>query len=52
MLTPEERQRIEDEERKRIAEEQYRAEVRTKLKQSSTSPPKPSLEKRVGRHFG
>ena len=31
MLTPEERQRIEDEERKRIAEEQYRAEVRGKL---------------------
>jgi hypothetical protein len=31
MLTPEERQRIEEEEGKRIAEEQYRAEVRAKL---------------------
>lgn len=31
MLTPEERQRIEAEERKKIAEEQYRAEVRSKL---------------------
>lgn len=47
MLTPEERQRIEDEERKRHAEEQYRAEVRTKLQQPSAStevpaPPKAS----------
>jgi hypothetical protein len=40
MLSPEERQRIEDEERKRIAEERYRAEVRAKLQQSE-SPPKP-----------
>jgi len=31
MLTPEERQRIEEEENKRMAEEQYRAEVRAKL---------------------
>ena len=35
MLTPEERQRIEDEERKRHAEEQYRAEVRANLQQQS-----------------
>jgi hypothetical protein len=34
MLTPEERQRIEEEERKRQAEEQYRAEVRAKLQSS------------------
>ena len=33
MLTPEEKQRIEDEERKRIAEEEYRAEVRANLRQ-------------------
>jgi len=38
MLTPEERQRIEDEERKRIAEEQFRAEVRAKL-QGDSAPP-------------
>ena len=31
MLTPEDRQRIEEEERRKIAEEQYRAEVRAKL---------------------
>jgi hypothetical protein len=47
MLTPEEKQRIEDEERKRIAEEQYRAEVRAKLQvrpppeaQAGSPPPK------------
>ena len=39
MLTPEERQRIEEEEGKRIAEEQYRAEVRSKLKGQSSPPP-------------
>jgi hypothetical protein len=39
MLTPEERQRIEDEERKRIAEEQYRAEVRAKLQSPQAAPP-------------
>ena len=33
MLTPEDRHRIEEEERKRQAEEQYRAEVRAKLEQ-------------------
>jgi hypothetical protein len=38
MLTPEERQRIEDEERKRIAEEQYRAEVRAKLQGGPPAP--------------
>lgn len=32
MLTPEERQRIEEEERRKLAEEQYRAEVRAKLR--------------------
>jgi hypothetical protein len=37
MLTPEEKQRIEDEERRRIAEEQYRAEVRARLQQPTTS---------------
>jgi len=42
MLTPEERQRIEQEERKRIAEEQYRAEVRSKLKDESSVPGKQS----------
>lgn len=41
MLTPEERQRIEDEERKRIAEEQYRAEVRAKLQQPQPYQPAP-----------
>ncbi len=34
MLTPEERQRIEEEERKRIAEAQYRAEIRARLLQA------------------
>ncbi|HYW38106.1 MAG TPA: emp24/gp25L/p24 family protein [Terriglobales bacterium] len=38
MLTPEERQRIEEEERKRIAEEHFRAEVRAKL-QGDSAPP-------------
>ena len=41
MLTPEERQRIEDEERKRIAEEQYRAEVRARFQQPQQYPPAP-----------
>ena len=41
MLTPEERQRIEDEERKRIAEEQYRAEVRARFQQPQQDPPAP-----------
>jgi hypothetical protein len=40
MLTPEGRQRIEEEERKRIAEEQYRAEVRSKLQGESGAPVK------------
>jgi S1-C subfamily serine protease len=31
-LTPEEKQRIDEEERRRLAEEQYRAEVRAKLR--------------------
>ena len=35
MLTPEEKARIEEEERKRHAEEQYRNQVRTGLRQSS-----------------
>jgi flagellar basal body-associated protein FliL len=38
MLTPEEKQGIEDEERKRIAEEQYRAEIRAKLQQVAPPP--------------
>lgn len=41
MLTPEERERIEDEERKRHAEEQYRAEVRSRL-QPVSPPPMPA----------
>jgi hypothetical protein len=41
MLTPEEKQRIEEEERKRYAEEQYRAQVRSQLQQPS-APPQPS----------
>lgn len=41
MLTPEERQRIEDEERKRIAEEQYRAEVRARFQQPQQYAPAP-----------
>jgi hypothetical protein len=40
MLTPEERQRIEEEELKRIAEEQYRAEVRAKLQGEHAAPVK------------
>jgi hypothetical protein len=53
MLTPEEKQRIEDEERKRIAEEQYRTEVRTKLQRVAAAPgaqagPPPSKR---SRHF-
>src|SRR6266852_2757269 len=38
MLTPEERQRIEMEERKRIAEEQYRAEVRARFQDERGAP--------------
>ena len=41
MLTPEERQRIEDEERKRIAEEQYRAEVRARFQPPQQYAPAP-----------
>ena len=40
MLTPEERERIEDEERKRIAEELYRAEVRARLQGEQAAPAK------------
>jgi len=42
MLTPEDRQKIEEEERQRIAEEQYRAEVRAKLQQEHGTPVKKS----------
>lgn len=42
MLTPEERQRIEEEERKRTAEEQYRAEVRARLQQAQPTPARAS----------
>jgi len=38
MLTPEERWRIEEEERRKLAEEQYRAEVRAKLQQQNVPP--------------
>jgi|SRR5471030_755930 hypothetical protein len=43
-LTPERRQQIEDEERQRLAEEQYRAQVRTNLSTSTgpSVPPSPS----------
>jgi hypothetical protein len=41
MLTPEEMARIEEDERKRHAEEQYRAEVRAKLGQPAQPPSKP-----------
>lgn len=46
MLTPEERLRIEDEERKRHEEEQYRAEVRARLQQTQPSavPASPAVE--------
>src|ERR1017187_8906584 len=40
MLTPEERQRIEEEERKRIAEQQYRGEVRARLQSEHGAPVK------------
>jgi hypothetical protein len=43
VLTPEEKQRIEDEEGKRAAEEQYRAEVRARLGERV-----PALESRPG----
>jgi ferric-dicitrate binding protein FerR (iron transport regulator) len=36
MLTPEEKQRIEEEERKRHAEEQYRAQIRSRLQRPAT----------------
>jgi hypothetical protein len=42
MLTPEERQRIEDEEKQRFAEEQYRAEVRARLQEPATPRPRTS----------
>jgi hypothetical protein len=38
-LTPEDKQRIEEEERKRAAEEQYRAEVRAKATGAKSSRP-------------
>jgi hypothetical protein len=38
-LTPEDRQRIEEEERKRLAEEQYRAQVRRELAASQAAAP-------------
>lgn len=41
MLTPEDRQRIEDEERKRVAEEQYRTEVRARFQQPQQYAPAP-----------
>src|SRR5258708_4934078 len=37
-LTPDEKKRIEEEESKRLAEEQYRAQVRTRLSEHSTKP--------------
>jgi hypothetical protein len=37
-LTPEEKQRIEEEEKRRLAEEWYRAEVRAQLQQTSEPP--------------
>jgi hypothetical protein len=47
MLTPEEKQRIEEEERKRHAEEQYRAQVRSQLQQptAAIAPPQQSPAK-------
>jgi hypothetical protein len=44
MLTPEEKQRIEEDERKRHAEEQYRAQIRSQLQQpaAASSPAQPS----------
>jgi site-specific recombinase XerD len=45
MLTPEDRQRIEDEERKRIAEEQYRGEVRAKLQGGSAALARKPVER-------
>lgn len=41
-LTPEEKQRIEEEERKRHAEEEYRAQVRSQLRNASAAPPSAS----------
>lgn len=40
-LTPEDRQRIEEEERKRLAEEKYRAQVRSRLENETRVPPPP-----------
>lgn len=37
-LTPEDKQRIEDDERRRLAEEQYREEVRAKFREPSSKP--------------
>jgi hypothetical protein len=45
-LTTEERQRIEDEERKRMAEEEYRAEIRAKL-QGAAAPVKKSTSRMI-----
>lgn len=45
-LTPERKQQIEDEERQRLAEEQYRAQVRTNLS-ASTGPSAPSSAPRA-----
>ena len=53
-LTPEERQRIEEEERKRLAEENYREEVRARIQRESSASQRPSVpvvpktEKRSG----
>lgn len=38
-LSPEDKQRIEDEERRRISEEQYRAEVRSRLRGDTATVP-------------
>jgi hypothetical protein len=51
MLTPEERQRIEDEERKKVAEEQYRAEVRSKLQQQNAPPASTASAPKPGRRL-
>ncbi len=39
-LTPADQRRIEEEERRRFAEEQFRASVRTQLRQTSVEPPR------------
>jgi hypothetical protein len=48
MLTAEEKARIEEEERKRIAEEQYRAEVRSKLQRSVPEAKAEAPRKNIG----